>query len=314
MSHFESTYNNASDNTSSAALTTDLNDIDDDTWLYGNDGVDISTNPKPVPLVPDSATDTSTPVTTANKPDDYGQPDERFHDENNNTVESKIPESEATNDGGDGQAVEVNASSGNMEDCGEESKSDAVLSKNDLEDSQAPEVGVIEYQPENFLLDENSQAVLPNESQNGENRKETAEANENGTGDEDDEDDEDDDDDDGFKVNIVLDKPLTNNSNDSDAQDKQLQKTASSNGLPTNGAAKAQVKGIDLDAPGLINDVPTDEYNLVEIPDEEKPWRKPGADITDYFNYGFNEETWIAYCIKKRRQRIESSNLMVKLI
>ena len=29
---------------------------------------------------------------------------------------------------------------------------------------------------------------------------------------------------------------------------------------------------------------------------EDKPWRKPGADITDYFNYGFTEETWAAYC------------------
>jgi hypothetical protein len=25
---------------------------------------------------------------------------------------------------------------------------------------------------------------------------------------------------------------------------------------------------------------------------EEKPWREPGVDITDYFNYGFNENTW----------------------
>src|SRR4051812_37472902 len=29
---------------------------------------------------------------------------------------------------------------------------------------------------------------------------------------------------------------------------------------------------------------------------EDKPWRKPGADITDYFNFGFNETTWRAYC------------------
>ena len=28
---------------------------------------------------------------------------------------------------------------------------------------------------------------------------------------------------------------------------------------------------------------------------DEKPWKKPGADITDYFNYGFTEETWAAY-------------------
>ncbi|KAM4549133.1 uncharacterized protein fip1l1a [Odontesthes bonariensis] len=32
---------------------------------------------------------------------------------------------------------------------------------------------------------------------------------------------------------------------------------------------------------------------------EKKPWRKPEADISDYFNYGFNEETWSAYCKKQ---------------
>ena len=25
----------------------------------------------------------------------------------------------------------------------------------------------------------------------------------------------------------------------------------------------------------------------------DKPWRKPGADVSDYFNYGFNEDTWV---------------------
>ncbi|KAF5141671.1 polyadenylation factor i complex subunit fip1 [Vairimorpha ceranae] len=29
---------------------------------------------------------------------------------------------------------------------------------------------------------------------------------------------------------------------------------------------------------------------------DEKPWNKPGEDITDYFNYGFNETTWKEYC------------------
>jgi hypothetical protein len=28
----------------------------------------------------------------------------------------------------------------------------------------------------------------------------------------------------------------------------------------------------------------------------DKPWRKPGADVTDYFNYGFNEDSWRQYC------------------
>lgn len=33
---------------------------------------------------------------------------------------------------------------------------------------------------------------------------------------------------------------------------------------------------------------------------EDKPWRKPGADITDYFNFGFDERTWRLYCEKQR--------------
>lgn len=48
-----------------------------------------------------------------------------------------------------------------------------------------------------------------------------------------------------------------------------------------------------------------------------------GADLSDYFNYGFNEDTWKAYCDKQRRleiwRRLEilslasSSKLMVHL-
>eukprot|EP01121_Diplochlamys_sp_Union-15-3_P021263 TRINITY_DN8570_c0_g1_i1.p1 TRINITY_DN8570_c0_g1~~TRINITY_DN8570_c0_g1_i1.p1 ORF type:complete len:356 (-),score=52.85 TRINITY_DN8570_c0_g1_i1:25-1092(-) len=38
---------------------------------------------------------------------------------------------------------------------------------------------------------------------------------------------------------------------------------------------------------------------------DEKPWRKPGADITNYFNYGFTEETWRAYCQKQIQMRLE---------
>lgn len=55
---------------------------------------------------------------------------------------------------------------------------------------------------------------------------------------------------------------------------------------------------------GSINGIPADEYNLDTI--EDKPWRQPGADITDYFNYGLNEESWRAYCERQRRMRSES--------
>jgi pre-mRNA 3'-end-processing factor FIP1 len=39
----------------------------------------------------------------------------------------------------------------------------------------------------------------------------------------------------------------------------------------------------------------------------DKPWRKPGADVTDYFNYGFDEFTWTAYCEKQAGLREEFS-------
>ena len=32
----------------------------------------------------------------------------------------------------------------------------------------------------------------------------------------------------------------------------------------------------------------------------EKPWRRPGADISDWFNYGFDELSWEAYCYRRR--------------
>lgn len=55
----------------------------------------------------------------------------------------------------------------------------------------------------------------------------------------------------------------------------------------------------EFDQTGTINGVPATEYNLDSL--EDKPWRKPGADITDYFNYGFNEDTWRAYCERQKR-------------
>ncbi|GJQ69679.1 hypothetical protein Trydic_g22252 [Trypoxylus dichotomus] len=63
----------------------------------------------------------------------------------------------------------------------------------------------------------------------------------------------------------------------------------------------------EFDQVGTINGVPATEYNLDSL--EEKPWRKPGADITDYFNYGFNEDTWRAYCERQKRLRVNESGV-----
>ncbi|KAK6254369.1 Pre-mRNA polyadenylation factor Fip1 domain - like 1 [Theobroma cacao] len=40
---------------------------------------------------------------------------------------------------------------------------------------------------------------------------------------------------------------------------------------------------------------------------EEKPWRHPGIDITDFFNFGFNEDSWKRYCNSLEKFRHRSS-------
>ena len=39
-----------------------------------------------------------------------------------------------------------------------------------------------------------------------------------------------------------------------------------------------------------------------------------GADITDYFNYGFNEDSWKQYCSKQNRLRAENGLSVPKFV
>lgn len=36
---------------------------------------------------------------------------------------------------------------------------------------------------------------------------------------------------------------------------------------------------------------------------EEYPWRQANTDLTNYFNFGFNEATWTDYCERQLRLR-----------
>ncbi|XP_062858166.1 uncharacterized protein fip1l1a isoform X2 [Trichomycterus rosablanca] len=63
---------------------------------------------------------------------------------------------------------------------------------------------------------------------------------------------------------------------------------------------KTSGKATAADAAGSISSTPEVDVE----PHEEKPWRKPGADLSDYFNYGFNEDTWKTYCDRQRRLRM----------
>ncbi|KAI9519287.1 hypothetical protein NQZ68_029454 [Dissostichus eleginoides] len=45
----------------------------------------------------------------------------------------------------------------------------------------------------------------------------------------------------------------------------------------------------------------------------ERPWRLSGADITDYFNYGFDEEIWKMYCKKQAEVHAANGKLYLSL-
>lgn len=66
---------------------------------------------------------------------------------------------------------------------------------------------------------------------------------------------------------------------------------------------------VDVDAKPIYKPArkPITEVNIdTDLPAEhERPWRRPGADISDYFNYGFDEFTWALYAQKQENLRNE---------
>ncbi|KAH8835061.1 hypothetical protein DL96DRAFT_1693631 [Flagelloscypha sp. PMI_526] len=55
---------------------------------------------------------------------------------------------------------------------------------------------------------------------------------------------------------------------------------------------------IDPTIDGSIEGRSIIEVDLAALSD--KPWRKPGSDLSDWFNYGFDEISWEAYCYRRR--------------
>ncbi|KAJ3102495.1 pre-mRNA 3-end-processing factor fip1l1 [Phlyctochytrium planicorne] len=68
-------------------------------------------------------------------------------------------------------------------------------------------------------------------------------------------------------------------------------------------AAPTAKSTIDINAVGQYEGKDIYDADLDSF--EDKPWRKPGADITDYFNYGFTETTWRQYIGKQKQIREE---------
>ncbi|OCH95726.1 hypothetical protein OBBRIDRAFT_787932 [Obba rivulosa] len=55
---------------------------------------------------------------------------------------------------------------------------------------------------------------------------------------------------------------------------------------------------IDPTIPGTLDGRSILDVDLAAL--SEKPWRRPGSDISDWFNYGFDEISWEAYCYRRR--------------
>ncbi len=64
---------------------------------------------------------------------------------------------------------------------------------------------------------------------------------------------------------------------------------------------------IDPNAVGIFDGRSVLEVDLSAMTD--KPWRRPGSDISDWFNYGFDELSWEAYC-HRRRELGELANVL----
>lgn len=75
------------------------------------------------------------------------------------------------------------------------------------------------------------------------------------------------------------------------------EKNMDGTGKPVN----IEAGSIDLDKDGLFDGRPITEIDPEVL--KEKPWRQPGANISDYFNFGFNEFTWTEYLHRQERLR-----------
>ncbi|KAL8669773.1 MAG: hypothetical protein Q9168_005651 [Polycauliona sp. 1 TL-2023] len=69
-----------------------------------------------------------------------------------------------------------------------------------------------------------------------------------------------------------------------------------------------RISSIDVDAKPIHGPTgkPITEVDMdADFSEDDKPWRRPGTDMTDFFNYGFDEFTWASYCLKQDTVRKE---------
>lgn len=62
--------------------------------------------------------------------------------------------------------------------------------------------------------------------------------------------------------------------------------------------APATAPKIDLNRDGTVDGRSVYEVDIAAL--ENKGWRRPGSDLSDWFNYGFDEISWEAYAVRRR--------------
>ncbi|KAJ3765082.1 Fip1 motif-domain-containing protein, partial [Lentinula raphanica] len=70
--------------------------------------------------------------------------------------------------------------------------------------------------------------------------------------------------------------------------------------------------GINPTAPGMLDGRAIFEVDISAM--AEKPWRRAGSDISDWFNYEFDELSWEAYCYRRRELGEMADTLKVNVL
>ncbi|KAL8870853.1 MAG: hypothetical protein Q9174_003199 [Haloplaca sp. 1 TL-2023] len=85
-------------------------------------------------------------------------------------------------------------------------------------------------------------------------------------------------------------------------------KATPTGGKPGASYPAVRTSSIDVDAKPIHGPTgkPITQVDMdADFSEDDKPWRRPGTDMTDYFNYGFDEFTWASYCLKQDSVRKE---------
>ncbi|GMM50481.1 cleavage polyadenylation factor subunit [Starmerella bacillaris] len=99
-------------------------------------------------------------------------------------------------------------------------------------------------------------------------------------------------------ANETMNSGIANEENSTEAKNAEIDTNVNAEG---SGNYEPPRGTLDIDAVGTLNGQSIAKFPPSSFTD--KPWRRPGADISDYFNYGFDEFSWMAYCNRQDKLR-----------